>query len=433
MSEDFLAATRTLHEDADSRIRAVYEKRTGWAALQSAVDVKRRACFATVRDDAAANGALHRLHGRFQRARLPIGVEPAIAHFGPQAGNTLDDALLQLALLHAHWGREPEAWPIPDTREPRLQIAALTRHLLARYAVPGFLDTAWFEGFTESGARHRHWFAHVARGGSFRDVACPVPLTQRGVHVFLTTPPDWSIVGALRRGQVLGFGGPESLAQTLYGTRLGEVQSDEAFWAGVVHFLVNNPTVARSSIGPLLDFIHGRRFGSSGDDAPEPTFSMKGRTALALQRRVDDWHEQLGKDARRPRTHWAATGIAGLHRVEPDTLSKATLDWRMVELTDNMALLEEGRDMRHCVRSYMDGCVKGNISIWSLRLRSSDSPTTRRLFTVEVHNARRAIVQVRGRCNQLPSSYRGNTRMTMALHILRDWARERHVSISCNL
>jgi hypothetical protein len=58
--------------------------------------------------------------------------------------------------------------------------------------------------------------------------------------------------------------------------------------------------------------------------------------------------------------------------------------------------------MRHCVASYVGSCSSIRTSIWSLR-KSIENDRDIRLVTIEVSNARGTIVQVRGRCNRLPT------------------------------
>jgi hypothetical protein len=57
----------------------------------------------------------------------------------------------------------------------------------------------------------------------------------------------------------------------------------------------------------------------------------------------------------------------------------------------------------------------------------------RRLLTIEVNNHRRAIVQVRGKCNQTLSAMRGNHRMMQTRDILKSWAHTNHLGIACPL
>jgi hypothetical protein len=167
------------------------------------------------------------------------------------------------------------------------------------------------------------------------------------------------------------LGGGETLARAVGETRLEKVLPDEPFWASVIHFLVNNEArMPASAVGPIVDFIHAQKVGDEPDasDASDPTFSMKGRTLDALQKRVSEWHEQLAKDNRRPRKSWAPTGIVGFHACERDAYGTAN-EWTVRELLDSKALQDEGREMRHCVFTYASGCSQGTTSIWSLRVR----------------------------------------------------------------
>ena len=63
------------------------------------------------------------------------------------------------------------------------------------------------------------------------------------------------------------------------------------------------------------------------------------------------------------------------------------------------------------------GPQAGNTFLDSLLMLS-----LRRLLTIEVNNVRRAIVQVRGRCNKPPSSPHHIPRMKLAEEMLRRWA-----------
>jgi hypothetical protein len=58
--------------------------------------------------------------------------------------------------------------------------------------------------------------------------------------------------------------------------------------------------------------------------------------------------------------------------------------------------------MRHCVGSYVGSCASRRTSIWSLR-KTIENGRIIRLATIEVINNQRTIVQVRGRCNRLPT------------------------------
>jgi hypothetical protein len=428
---DILAAS-DLHKDADSMIRGMYTGKIGWSARDRVLDSKLRATFATIREDAATTTALYRLLHGLQKGHQLAGLEPILATRGPQPGNTGIDFLLHLARFQGDWLQNPEDWqPVNDN--PMDQISSLLRYLFGIYPLPHFLDAAWLSGFSEDAERYRHWFIHLGQGGKLEELRFPLPLTHRAAHFFLTAPGHFSIVSAMRLGQILALGGNEYLAHTLAETFLSERQGDEPFWLSVVTFLVNHPELPLSQVGPVIDFIKYRRFGTSGEDGPEPKFSLKGRTVPALLARLSEWHETLAKLGQKVRQTWEPTGIPPLDKKEKDPLSSAICHWRIVELRDTLSLAEEGREMRHCVRSYSDGCLKGEKSVWSLRLSLSDNPAMRRLLTIEVNNHRRSIMQARGKCNQTLSAMRSNRRMMLARDILKQWAHQHHLGISCAL
>lgn len=435
------AAERDRHRNTDDLIRAIYEKRAPWAAAQTAQQEKVKSALATVRALGNSGGALD----AWQRLRRHLGwqqpglltIEPVFSALGPQAGNTGLDALLHLALHHEDWLRPPEEWePASHALPTRDALGALARHLLARYDVPACLDAAWFEGFSAPGAAHRAWFVHVGGGRNIRTAPdCPVRLTKMQAHHFSQAPADFSLIAALRWGQMRGLGGGEPLARAVGETRMENILPDEPFWASVIHFFVNNEArMPASAVGPLVDFIFSQKFGDEPDnsDAPESTFSMKGRTLAALQKRLDEWHEQLAKDNRRPRKSWEPTGIAAFQTRERDAFG-TTNEWTVRELLNSKALQDEGREMRHCVFTYAGGCLQGTTSIWSLRVLSDNDVKTRRLLTIEVNNARRAIVQARGRCNKTLGAQKSNARMRTAGEMLRRWARHARLSVACSL
>ena len=428
-----LTDVAALHASADAMIHGIYTGRVAWAARRTAYQEKVRCAYATVKPDAYATAALHRLLNYAQQRTEWPGIELVIPSLGPQPGNTFLDGLLMLALRHTHWQAAPELWQ-PTIGSPRQQFHAFARHLFPGYDVPAFLDAAWFEGFTAEGEKHRDWFLHIRRGHNIRTTDLPVSLTSRGAHYFLQAPENASIAGALRWGQTLALGGDAALARAVAESRLSSILPDEPFWHTVLQFFVHNPGLSAARVGPLVDYLYARKFGEAldGSDAPEPDFSLKGRTLPALQKRMEEWHERLAREERQRGRSWKPCGIAPFHLLDRDPYG-ATNDWTIVELTTHKMLQEEGNAMRNCVRIYTNWCSEGTTSIWSLRVRSLHDSRPRSLLTIEVNNARRAIVQVRSRCDRLLSYGNPAPRMKMAESILRRWAAEARLSIACTL
>ncbi len=440
-----LARMRELHREPDALIRSIYEKKTAWTARQSAHQAKIRCAYATVKLDYKVNEAWQRLRNHLGSGSSLFSIEPVIADLGPQPGNTFLDAAMMLALRHRDWIRPLEEWQ-PVSNELRPQFASLLRHLLAEYPVPVFMDSAWFEGFTACGEQHRDWFVHIGVGLNIRTAQNEIALTKMAAHHFLRAPDAWSIVAALRWGQVTALGSDEFLAQAIAESKMGNILPDEEFWETVIHFFVNNSRSGTlrdpAAVGPMIDFIYARRVGEDAvhnldgrivaGDAPEPSFTMKGRTLVALQQRVQEWHKELARDSKKPRSSWPPTGLGDFLVQEKDSHGTENV-WTIRELLNTVGMLEEGRELKHCVRTYADDCQKGKTSIWSLRVRPIHDSKTRRLLTIEVNNSRRAIVQVRGSCNKTLGSFRNNGRMMTAAAMLRRWAQEQKLSVACSL
>lgn len=102
--------------------------------------------------------------------------------------------------------------------------------------------------------------------------------------------------------------------------------------------------------------------------------------------------------------------------------------WTVVELRNNKAMINEGRKQKHCVYSYVQWCVEGRSTIFSLRGYSKqaagyteegkvrwDYAQEQTRVTIEVNN-QGAIVQVRGLLNRSPNDEEKR--------ILRHWAVE---------
>lgn len=417
--------TSSEHAEADAQFKAIYDGAAPWSAARGAVDRKLSALYADLRPDPAARDAFERL--RWNPALIPLLARPGpvLAALGPRPGNTLFDALALLAARHAHWVRAPEEWPGAVVGDASSALAGLSRHLLASWPVPSFLDTAWVAGRTPDGRVWRDLCVAVAEGRSLRNCPFPAPMTERARHHFLQAPEEMGLVAALRWGQVRGMGGDARLAWALVGTRLEAIQPDEPFWESVLRFLADRPAFPRAQVGPLCDFLAARR-------EAEPDLSMKGRTTDALLRQMDAWHEALATASRGKQRRWEPMGLTPFERIEKDLSGGATLTWSVEELSDTRALQEEGSALRHCVRSYAGDCVQGIKAVFSLRLRASDTRVTRPILTIEVNREKRSVVQVRGKANCLPKEQSPHSRVRRGGEVVRIWARERHLGIAAH-
>jgi len=82
-------------------------------------------------------------------------------------------------------------------------------------------------------------------------------------------------------------------------------------------------------------------------------------------------------------------------------------------------LFVEGHVQNHCVATYDTSCTSGESSIWTMEVFKDMN--TFKLLTIEVDNAKRMIVQVRGRHNRMPYEHE--------VAMLKRWASKARLSI----
>ena len=81
------------------------------------------------------------------------------------------------------------------------------------------------------------------------------------------------------------------------------------------------------------------------------------------------------------------------------------------QLTSFKELHEEGKALKHCVRTYAWKCIKHGTSIWSLQQQKNER--IKRLVTIEVTKDK-AIVQARKKLNSNPTAFHWD--------LIRQWA-----------
>jgi hypothetical protein len=325
--------------------------------------------------------------------------------------NLLNAGLLALALHHADWLRPVESW-CPPGLPAWPQFTSLAHHLFARYAVPPFMTSVWFDMPPGEVLPQHGWYKHLGLGQSIRTAGVPLHFTKAMAHLFGQAPHHYPVTAALRWAQVRGLGGGEALARAVVGTRLGKLLENEDFWEGVLHFFVNHPSIDLGHVGPVVDFLQHQKFewreGVSSEGVfgklppPRPDYSIKGRTVASLLRQVEEWHKQLGQDMQPTCLSWRRSPFKGFRLVEGSEGLGNVRVWTITELLTSRELFLEGRAMRHCVASYAERCAKRQTSIWSLQVENRAG--RHRVLTIEVDLPKRTVCQARRKCNRLPQA-----------------------------
>src|SRR6185437_13236189 len=167
--------------------------------------------------------------------------------------------LLALALHHADWLRPVELWT-PTGTSAWPQFTSLAQHLFAKYPIPVFMTSAWF-GLPPGEKLIQHeWYKKLGLGVSVRSLDIPLLLTKTMAHWFLQAPDHYSILAALRWGQVRGLRGSEELAKVVAATRLSKISEQDDFWMTALRFFARHPTMELNQVGPIVDFLYHQRF-----------------------------------------------------------------------------------------------------------------------------------------------------------------------------
>ncbi len=256
----------------------------------------------------------------------------------------------------------------------------------------------------------------IARGDSFAKMCksgdFPVSLTNKQCHQFLSSNSESTFLSALRRVQIQTWGGDNRLLSVLMarniGGRLAGIE-DETFLDSVIAWFSKNPMLDLEQFGPIMDFIWHRR-------AADRKFSMKGRSAMAVIRAMEEWHQDLAKQKIVRGKDYKPSGFKSAHyefnhRESSGNYAQCCYD--IVEILNSKELHAEGKAHKHCVLSYSYSIDQGHCSIWSMKYNGE------RAITIEVRS--KNIMQARGKCNRSISAEE--------FKILQRWANENGIDI----
>lgn len=315
------------------------------------------------------------------------------------------EGLLELIRDRLSGIRPVETWEARSHNADK-QFGSLARHLFADYEVPSFMDKAWLTG----NRLHQKWFKHIGAGYNIRKAPdLPIELTKSMAHHFLSCPAHYSIESAFRWGQALALGADRQMADAIVQTRLSETFVDNEFWLSVIGFFARNPMLDTVHVGPIIDYIWNQKYedviefverGVAVNRGPaQPNFSMKGRTVNALLQQVERWHHGLGKRKAGLSLNWPKSSVRDFEFTEGSAENRNMRIWKIRELLSSSELIDEGRQMKHCVATYSQSCSRGVCGIWSVTLQTKEG--VEKVLTVEVQLKQKEIRQVRGKMNRL--------------------------------
>jgi PcfJ-like protein len=329
--------------------------------------------------------------------------------------------LLMASMFKNRAVRSLQNWQ-PRFNCPERMFNDLIRYLFVQYRMPHFFYSA-FKTYTP---QQVSWFIDLAQGTSVRTLNLPIPLSARGMHFFLQAPPQYSVSQAVRFGQILGLGGDAVLANNIMQTRLGSDFSNPKFWTSVIQFLIKNKGLSFEEVREIIGFCYFVKFqvnvfrdGENPQEwvtkmPPMPDFSLKGRNVASLFRLMLTFEHEIKRCENLSeciQTVALPTMPFGDFETTIVTENKVKRQYFIRQITNDVALMMEGRVMSHCVYTYLKLCREGRSSIWTLAYTEGSSVLNKTL-TIEIRGNQ--IVQIRGKVNRLATD--------LEMDIIKKWA-----------
>ena len=304
----------------------------------------------------------------------------------------------------------------------------LVRHLFQRYPVPKFLEMVWVDDVIAKDAYKKgrlvygymiprknknygdstidwyKWYLAVAQGASLYKRTSGKYMTRKEIHIYLTLAPKDN-----DRYQNVWWAKAYCFALTQANNKGNKNNSDEAFRRA--NLIADSSLTQRSIegsrfwISAMQFFIRHRCSGNDINDYIDffrhvlrdaPSFSLKGRTLMSVALLRDQWHAELAFIREGGDKKWVGSPIHDKTYVKHKR-TENEITYKFEQIKNGRQLIKEGKEMKHCVAAYVEDCVRGNSSIWSVTKKDSYGPKKRAL-TVQVSNG--TVVQARGKTNK---------------------------------
>lgn len=307
------------------------------------------------------------------------------------------------------WLKNPLSY-IPKSKNPDKQFYQFVRYIFCKYDVPNFFDNIWDNGYVNK--FYLNWFIEIGQGKNIRKCKnLPIPLTKKRAYLFLQAPKEYHPLEAIRYAQIIDMGGNKRICDAVIKTSIAKPHENllyhsdlfliekEIFWESLFRFFINNPFLDPHQYGPIIDYINFKKYGEGN----QPNFSMHHRDPDALIRDMERWHKELGR-IKADDSKWEKSRFNEFYSQKLIGKESRKLEYTIQEITTKKALIEEGKEMRHCVASYASSCKRGECSIWSLKKITETKKDNKieRLATIAL-TKHGSISQIRGKYNSIAS------------------------------
>lgn len=254
------------------------------------------------------------------------------------------------------------------------------------------------------------WTRCLVNGMNLRQCAgLPFPVTRMMAHWTIQAPHYLSFEEALFYGRVRGLGGSDKLHDRLR-TCLNEYYLfDQSFYGELLQYLVHHQdALDLRELPTLLGYLHHRYF----ENRDTESFQLATYSYARLQREMGEWYTRVESnpnyDSRYSDLFWEGREYAGFE------IQDGKCSYHILQLTTYKDLCIEGARLRHCVATYVEDCVEGWCSIWSLRM-DVGLEEEKSLVTIEVDSE--------GHIKQALSKHNSNPKLEH-MSIIRKWAKQ---------
>lgn len=322
-------------------------------------------------------------------------------------------AVTRLGAYADSWLREPEDWQPNPGDDPPNQWKHLLRHLLARFPVPEHSDSAWQ---VPGNLMHfdRDCWCVLGYGRSLRHVdGFPSSISKKVLHQALSATKGQNLAEAIWHAQLQQLNVSAPLREAVMASPVSKEVFDHSLWARLIaKFATAEPAFAAdfATAAAALTATKAHR----GEAQVERLLVLPLKILIRhCQRFIAELlscnGHLLSPDQVRSaaeKAQWSKMGSSTWKPMlgnQAVPFGKLNSVWHMDELCSLAALKQEGQTMHHCVAGYARRCKQGHSAIFSLRRDGLDvegNPTSHSYATIEVHPAKRMIVQVRALRNR---------------------------------
>ena len=253
------------------------------------------------------------------------------------------------------------------------------------------------------------WFQFILKGGNLSQAPhLPVRLTKKGAHIVRCHKGDFTSVkqGVFFAALHAEIGDEVFVRRCL----VGNIQlTDLDYWVATLSCLYKKGLRSREVI-EVMDYLRIHALNSN------ERIDLKHMKLNNLFRKINAWHDEL-RNRRRLVIRNQALPVLG---IKEERIQLDQQQFIIRQIKSATELFEEGKQLHHCVYTYLYKCLSGRSYIFSLCEVENLTELTKPLITIELSEDK--IVQAKGKHNRYPTDFE--------MELIRKWAEENNLNLA---